>query len=109
METTMDKVAIITGASRGIGRNTAINLARRNVDVIFTYRANQACMSLLSFAVVRARKSGSNAIPNPIVAKTFSISGSSALILPFGLIRNSLRPADNTTVLDRDFANTRNW
>jgi NAD(P)-dependent dehydrogenase (short-subunit alcohol dehydrogenase family) len=42
METTMDKVAIITGASRGIGRNTAINLARRNVDVIFTYRANQA-------------------------------------------------------------------
>jgi NAD(P)-dependent dehydrogenase (short-subunit alcohol dehydrogenase family) len=38
----MDKVAIITGASRGIGRNTAINLARRNVDVIFTYRANQA-------------------------------------------------------------------
>ena len=42
METTMDKVAIITGASRGIGRNIAINLARRNVDVIFTYRANQA-------------------------------------------------------------------
>src|SRR6201987_6073016 len=36
------KIAIITGGSRGLGRNTAINLARRGVDVIFTYRANQA-------------------------------------------------------------------
>ena len=36
------KIAIITGGSRGLGRNTAVNLARRGVDVIFTYRANQA-------------------------------------------------------------------
>jgi NAD(P)-dependent dehydrogenase (short-subunit alcohol dehydrogenase family) len=35
------KIAIITGASRGLGRNTALNLARRGVDVLFTYRANQ--------------------------------------------------------------------
>jgi len=34
-------VAIITGGSRGLGRNTAVDLARRGVDVIFTYRANQ--------------------------------------------------------------------
>jgi NAD(P)-dependent dehydrogenase (short-subunit alcohol dehydrogenase family) len=37
-----DKIAIITGGSRGIGRNTAVNLAQRGVDIIFTYRANQA-------------------------------------------------------------------
>jgi NAD(P)-dependent dehydrogenase (short-subunit alcohol dehydrogenase family) len=37
-----DKIAIITGASRGLGRNTAVNLARRGVDVIFTYRTKQA-------------------------------------------------------------------
>jgi NAD(P)-dependent dehydrogenase (short-subunit alcohol dehydrogenase family) len=37
-----DKISIITGGSRGIGRNTALNLAQRGVDVIFTYRANQA-------------------------------------------------------------------
>jgi NAD(P)-dependent dehydrogenase (short-subunit alcohol dehydrogenase family) len=36
-----DKIAIITGGSRGLGRNTAVNLARRGVDIIFTYRANE--------------------------------------------------------------------
>jgi NAD(P)-dependent dehydrogenase (short-subunit alcohol dehydrogenase family) len=37
-----NKVAVITGGSRGLGRNTAINLARRGVDIIFTFRTNQA-------------------------------------------------------------------
>jgi NAD(P)-dependent dehydrogenase (short-subunit alcohol dehydrogenase family) len=36
-----NKVSIITGGSRGLGRTTAVNLARRGVDVIFTYRAKQ--------------------------------------------------------------------
>jgi NAD(P)-dependent dehydrogenase (short-subunit alcohol dehydrogenase family) len=36
-----DKIAIITGGSRGLGRNTAVNLARRGVDILFTYRSNQ--------------------------------------------------------------------
>ena len=36
-----DRVAVITGGSRGLGRNTAVNLARRGVNVIFTYRSNQ--------------------------------------------------------------------
>ena len=39
--TRKDRVAIITGGSRGLGRNTAINLARRGVNILFTYRANQ--------------------------------------------------------------------
>ena len=30
------KIAIVTGASRGLGRNTAVNLAKRGVDVIVT-------------------------------------------------------------------------
>ncbi len=36
------KIAIITGANRGLGRNTAIHLARRGVDLLVTYRLNQA-------------------------------------------------------------------
>lgn len=40
--TTRPKIALITGASRGLGRNTAIALARRGVDVIGTYHSNRA-------------------------------------------------------------------
>jgi NAD(P)-dependent dehydrogenase (short-subunit alcohol dehydrogenase family) len=36
-----NKIALITGGSRGLGRNTAINLARRGVDILFTWRVNQ--------------------------------------------------------------------
>ena len=36
------KIAIITGGSRGLGRNTAIALAKTGVDVIFTYNSNRA-------------------------------------------------------------------
>lgn len=37
----MNKIAIVTGGDRGLGRNTAVNLARRGVDILFTYHANQ--------------------------------------------------------------------
>jgi NAD(P)-dependent dehydrogenase (short-subunit alcohol dehydrogenase family) len=36
------KIAIITGGSRGLGRNTALAAAARGIDVIFTYRSNKA-------------------------------------------------------------------
>jgi NAD(P)-dependent dehydrogenase (short-subunit alcohol dehydrogenase family) len=36
------KIAIVTGASRGLGRNTVINLARRDVNSILTYNSNRA-------------------------------------------------------------------
>ena len=36
------KVAIVTGGSRGLGRNTVINLAKRGVHSIFTYNSNRA-------------------------------------------------------------------
>ncbi len=51
------KTAIITGGSRGLGRNTAINLARRGVDVIFTYHSNAAeAQSLVREAEAIGRK-----------------------------------------------------
>ena len=38
MTTTM-QIAVITGGSRGLGRNMALHLADHGVDVLFTYRA----------------------------------------------------------------------
>lgn len=35
----MTKIALVTGASRGLGRNTALNIARRGADVIITYQS----------------------------------------------------------------------
>jgi NAD(P)-dependent dehydrogenase (short-subunit alcohol dehydrogenase family) len=36
------KIAIVTGGSRGLGRNTVLSLAKRGIDSIFTYNSNQA-------------------------------------------------------------------
>ena len=36
------KIAIVTGGSRGIGRETVLNLAKRGIRTIFTYNSNPA-------------------------------------------------------------------
>ena len=36
------RIALITGGSRGLGRNTAMHLARAGVDVIVTYQSKKA-------------------------------------------------------------------
>lgn len=38
----MSRIALITGASRGLGHNTALALARQGVDIIGTYHSNKA-------------------------------------------------------------------
>lgn len=39
METT--KIALITGGSRGLGKNTALHLAKKGTDIILTYRTRK--------------------------------------------------------------------
>ncbi|PRX10935.1 UNVERIFIED_ORG: NAD(P)-dependent dehydrogenase (short-subunit alcohol dehydrogenase family) [Martelella mediterranea] len=37
----MSKITLVTGANRGLGRNTALAIARAGGDVILTYRSNE--------------------------------------------------------------------
>lgn len=38
----MTTISLITGGSRGLGRNTALHVARQGGDVLLTYRSNAA-------------------------------------------------------------------
>lgn len=38
----MHTISLVTGASRGLGRNTALNIARNGGDVVLTYLGNRA-------------------------------------------------------------------
>ena len=35
------KIALVTGGSRGLGRNMAISLAKKGIDVMITYNSNR--------------------------------------------------------------------
>jgi NAD(P)-dependent dehydrogenase (short-subunit alcohol dehydrogenase family) len=53
------KVAIVTGGSRGLGRNTVLNLAKRGVHSILTYHSNRAAAEAV---VVAIREAGAKAV-----------------------------------------------
>lgn len=57
--TSSRKIAIVTGGSRGLGRNTVLNLAKRGVDSILTYHSNRAEADQVVAAV---RETGGNAV-----------------------------------------------
>lgn len=41
MTTKKNKIALVTGGSRGLGRDMAINLAKKGIDVVFTFNSNK--------------------------------------------------------------------
>lgn len=39
---TKNKIALVTGGSRGLGKNMAIALAKKGIDIVITYHSNKA-------------------------------------------------------------------
>jgi len=84
------KIALITGASRGLGRNMALHLAERGVGIIGTYRTGQAEAEALQREI--EAKSGKAVMCKLDVADTasfavFGESVSAALQERFGRAR----------------------
>ena len=51
------KIALVTGGSRGLGRNTALALARKGVDVVLTYHArNEEANAVVAAITALGRK-----------------------------------------------------
>jgi NAD(P)-dependent dehydrogenase (short-subunit alcohol dehydrogenase family) len=63
------KIAVVTGGSRGLGRNTVLSLAKRGVDTIFTYHVNQVEAEKV---VDLVRETGRKAIALPLDTGTVS-------------------------------------
>ena len=38
----LTKIALVTGGSRGLGKDRATSIALKGIDVILTYRSNEA-------------------------------------------------------------------
>lgn len=57
------KIALVTGGSRGLGRNTALKLAERGNDVILTYRSSRTEAEAVVKEILRF---GSRAVALPL-------------------------------------------
>lgn len=57
------KIALVTGSSRGLGKNTALALAKKGVGVIVTYRSNEAEAKSVVAAITEM---GSKAVALPL-------------------------------------------
>jgi len=70
------KIALITGGSRGLGQNAALKLAAKGVDVILTYRSQQQEAEAV---VARIQALGARAVALPLdVADSQSFSAFAA-------------------------------
>jgi 3-oxoacyl-[acyl-carrier protein] reductase len=93
------KVALVTGASRGIGRGIALNLAKNGASIAFTYlsspeKAAELEQELSSFGVkskgYRSDASGFKAAEELIAATLEDFSGIDIVVNNAGITRDNL-------------------
>lgn len=76
--TTAQKIALVTGGSRGLGRATALHLAAAGVDVVLTYQSNRAAAEA---TVAEIATLGRTAVALPL--DTGEVSGFPAFVAAF--------------------------
>ena len=86
-------IALVTGGSRGLGRNTAIALARLGTDVVLTYHSNKA---QADSAVAEIQKLGRKA-----VALQLDTGDTSAFDAFVGEFKKALETTWNTDKFDQ--------
>jgi NAD(P)-dependent dehydrogenase (short-subunit alcohol dehydrogenase family) len=100
MQQTAARVAFVTGASRGIGKACAINLARAGFDVACTARSQQEGEEREHSSTVR--KSDRRPLPGSLATTAAEIeaTGRRALTVPADLLERAQLEAAVATVLD---------
>ncbi|WP_127021661.1 SDR family oxidoreductase [Flagellimonas beolgyonensis] len=53
-----NKIALVTGGSRGLGRNMVVNLAKKGFDVVLTYHSNKSSAHEVVSEVVKMGQKG---------------------------------------------------
>ncbi len=67
------KIVLITGGSRGLGRDMAINVAKKGIDVVITYHTNQKAAKEV---VEEIESHGQKAIALPLDTSSYESYGS---------------------------------
>ncbi|SHK28185.1 NAD(P)-dependent dehydrogenase, short-chain alcohol dehydrogenase family [Reichenbachiella agariperforans] len=55
---TQRKIALVTGGSRGLGRDMALNIAKKGIDVVITYHTNQTAAAEVVKAIEQTGSTG---------------------------------------------------
>ena len=68
---TTNKIALVTGASRGLGKEMALSLAKKGIDVIITYNSKKEEAAAVVMAVQKAGRQGAALQLNTADVKSF--------------------------------------